>query len=137
MRQSHAAQHVRRLGELDIVVADNLDAIAPRVEKVEKRAGQRLDPGVGQRFADGILVVDHKPKMTSLVSRLSSAFLQCQELVAQIDEGRIGALATKFEIEQSTVERQSLFDITDFERYVVETKGARFSLSTMALSISS
>ena len=66
--------------------------------------------------------------MTSLVSRLSSAFLQCQELVAQIDEGRIAALATKFEVEQSTVERQSLFDITDFERYVVETNGARFSL---------
>ena len=62
MRQSHAAQHVRRLGELDIVVADDLDAIAPRVEKVEKRAGQGLDPRIGQRLADGILVVDHKSK---------------------------------------------------------------------------
>ena len=66
--------------------------------------------------------------MTSLVSRLSSALLQCQELVAEIDEGRIGALAAKFEIEQSTVERQSLFDITDFERHVVEANGARFSI---------
>jgi len=47
MRQSHAAQDVRRLGELDIVVADNLYAIAPRVEKVEKRAGQWLDTGFG------------------------------------------------------------------------------------------
>src|SRR6476620_3942981 len=127
MRQSHAAQHVRRLGELDIVVADNLYAIAPGVEKVEKRAGQRLDPRVGQRLADGILGVDHKPKMTPLVSGLSSAFLQCQELVAKIDEGRSAALAPKFEIEQSTVENQSLFDITDFERCVVETNGAGFS----------
>ena len=41
MRQSHATQHVRCLGELDIFVADNFNAIAPRVEKVEKRAGQR------------------------------------------------------------------------------------------------
>src|SRR6478672_5224365 len=104
MRQSHAAQHVRRLGELDIVVADNLYAIAPGVEKVEKRAGQRLDPRIGQRLADGILVVDHKPKMTSLVSRLSSAFLQCEELVAQIDKGRSAAFAPKLEVEQLTVE---------------------------------
>jgi hypothetical protein len=33
-------------------------------------------------------------------------------LVAQIDEGRRAALAPKFEIEQSTVESQSFFDIT-------------------------
>ena len=128
MGQSHAAQHVWRLGELDVLVADNLDAIAPRVEKVEKRAGQRFDPRVSQRLADGILVVDHKPKMTSLVSRLSSAFLQCEELVAQIDESRSAALAAKFEVEQSTVERQSLLDITDFERDVIETNGARLFL---------
>jgi hypothetical protein len=57
MRQSHAAQHVRRLGEFDVVVADNLNAIAPRVEKVEKRAGQRLNPRFDKRFADCILVV--------------------------------------------------------------------------------
>ena len=114
MRQSHAAQHVRGLGELDVRVADNLYAIAPRVEKVEKRAGQRLDPRVGQRFADGLLVVDHKTKMAPLVSGLSTAFLQCEELVAQIDEGRSAALAPKLEIEQSTVESQSLFEITDF-----------------------
>jgi hypothetical protein len=66
--------------------------------------------------------------MTSLVSRLSSAFLQCQELVAEINEGRSAAFAAKFEIEQSTVERQSLFDIVNFERYVVEANGARFSI---------
>jgi hypothetical protein len=62
MRQSHAAQDVRRLGELDIVVTDNLDAIAPWVEKVEKRAGQRLDACFGQRLADDILVSTTSPK---------------------------------------------------------------------------
>ena len=87
MRQSHATQHVRCLGELDVLVADNFYAIAPRVEKVEKRAGQRLDPRVGQRPADGILVVDYKPKMTSLVSGLSAPLLQREKLVTQIDEG--------------------------------------------------
>ena len=40
-----------------------------------------------------------------------------------------------FEIEQLTVEGQGLFNITDFESYVVETDGARFfRASTMALS---
>ena len=116
MCQPHAAQHVRHLGELDVVVPDNLYPIAPRVEKVEKRAGQRLDPRVGQRFTDGILVVDHKSKMTTLVSRLSTALLQGEKLVPQIDEGRSRVLAPKFENEQSSVERQSLFNITDFER---------------------
>jgi hypothetical protein len=53
--------------------------------------------------------------------------LEREELVAQISEGRCAALAAKFEREQSTVESQSLFDITDFERYVVETDRASFS----------
>src|SRR6476646_10560969 len=86
----NAAQHIRRLGELDVVV--------------EKWAGQRLDPRIGQRLADGILVVDNKPKVTSFVSRLSSAFLPCEELVAQIDKGRSAGFAPKLEVEQLPVE---------------------------------
>ena len=35
---------------------------------------------------------------------------------------------------QATVESQSLFDITDFERYVVEPTARGFLVSTMALS---
>ena len=62
---------------------------------------------------------------TAFVSRLSTAPLQCKELVAQIVEGRSATLAAKLEVEQSTVESQSLFDITDFQRYMVETNGAR------------
>ena len=86
MGQTHAAQHVWRLGELDFLIANNLDAIAPGVEKVEKRARQRFDPRPSQCLADGFLVVDHKPKMTSIVGWLRSAFLQGKELVAQIDK---------------------------------------------------
>jgi len=65
--------------------------------------------------------------MAALVSGLSTAPLQCEKLIAQIDEGRIAALAPKFEIEQATIESQSIIDITDFERDVVETNDARFS----------
>jgi hypothetical protein len=87
-----------------------------------------LDSRVGQHLADCILVVDHKSKMAALVSGLSAALLECEELVAEIDESGSGAFAPLFEIEQPTVESQSLFDITDFERYVVETNGALFLL---------
>ncbi len=43
--------------------------------------------------------------MTSIISRLSSAFLQCEELVAQIDKCRSAALAAKLEVKQLTVKR--------------------------------
>jgi hypothetical protein len=51
---------------------------------------------------------------------LSSAFLQCEELVAQIDKGRSAAFAAKFEHEQSTIKSESLLNITDFQCYVIE-----------------
>jgi uncharacterized membrane protein YccF (DUF307 family) len=115
MRQSHAAQHVWRLSELDVVVGNNFYAVAPGVEKIEKRARQRFDSYISQRLADRILVVDHKSKMAPVVSRLSTAFLERQELIAQIDECRSGTLAAKLEVEQSTVKSQSLLDITNLE----------------------
>jgi hypothetical protein len=65
--------------------------------------------------------------MAALVSRLGATLLKREELVAQIDEGGSGALTPQFEIEQSTVESQSLFNVTDLKRYVVETNCASFS----------
>src|SRR5882724_1213241 len=127
MRQPHAAQYVWRLGELDVVVTDDLDAVAPRIEKVEKPTGEGLDARVGQRLADGVLVVDHKPKMAAVISGLDAALLQREKLIAKIDEGRGAALAPKFEIEQSAVESQSLFNVTDLESDMIETNGARLS----------
>jgi hypothetical protein len=41
--------------------------------------------------------------------------LKREKLVVQIDEGRCAALAAKFELEQSTVESQSLFNVADLE----------------------
>jgi hypothetical protein len=51
--------------------------------------------------------------------------LQGEELVSQTDKRRSAALAAKFEVEQPTVKSQSLLNITDFQRYVVATNGAR------------
>jgi len=126
MAQTHAAQHVGCLGELDVIVANDLYAVAPRIEKIEKRPWQGLNARIGQRFTDRILIIDHKAKMATSVGRLGPALLQCEKLVAKIDEGRSAALAPKFEIEQSTVEGQSLFNVTDLKRYVIETNSSRF-----------
>jgi hypothetical protein len=56
--KSHAAQHVRRLGELDVGVADDLDSIAPRIQKSRNGPGRVVIPRVGQRLADDLLVID-------------------------------------------------------------------------------
>ena len=53
---------VRRLRELDIVVPDDLDAVAPRIEKIEKRTRHRTAAGVGQCFADSVFL-EHLPAM--------------------------------------------------------------------------
>ena len=89
MRQPHAAQHMRRLCELDVVVADDLDAVAPGVEEVQKAPRQRLDACRGQRLAHRLLVVDHQPEMPAVIGGLPAALLQGEELIAEIDESGI------------------------------------------------
>jgi hypothetical protein len=81
MRQSHAAQHVRRLRELDVFVADDLYSVAPRVEEIEKLTGQRVDAGLRQRTADRVLVINHESKMTAVVGSLGAALLEREELI--------------------------------------------------------
>src|SRR5207245_2688154 len=105
--------------------ADDLDAVAPRVPEIEKPTRQRLHARLGQRLADRLLVIDHEAEMTAVVGGLGTALLERDELVAEIDEGRILALAAKLEIEQAAVERQSLLDITDLESDMIEADGAR------------
>src|SRR5215472_6206627 len=125
--EPHPAQHVRGLGELDVVVADDLYSVAPGVAEIEEWAGQRLDPRRRQRAADRVLVVDHEAKMTTVVGGLGAPLLQRKELIAQVDEGRGLALAAQFEVKQAAVECQRLLDIADLEGDVVETDGVRFS----------
>ena len=82
MRQSHTAQYVRRLGELDVVVADDFYTVAPGIEEIEKPAGQRVHARVGECASDGLFVIDHKSKMTAVVGGLSATLLESQELIA-------------------------------------------------------
>ena len=67
VRQPHASQHVRRFGELDVVVADDLEPVAPGIAEIQERPGDRLDARHGQRCADSFLVVDHKTEVTAII----------------------------------------------------------------------
>src|SRR5271156_148083 len=67
MRQSHATQDVRRLRELNIVVTNDLDAIAPRVTEVEEGSGQSRYTGLGQCLANGFLVVDNQAEVAPAI----------------------------------------------------------------------
>src|SRR4051794_5758853 len=53
--------------------------------------------------------------MTAVVSGLGATLLPREELIAQIDKGRGLAAAAKVEVEEATVERQRLIDITDLK----------------------
>src|SRR5262249_29430410 len=123
--QAHAAQHVGRLGELDVVVAHDLDPVAPRISEIEEAARQHLDLRRLERTARRLLVVDHQAEMAAIVGRLLAAFLEGDELVAQVDEGHGLALAAQLELEQPAVEGQRLLDVADLERHVVEADNAR------------
>ena len=110
MGQPHAAQHVWRLAKLDVVIGDDLYAVAPWIEKIKKPAWERLNPNLCQSLAHRFFVIDHKSEMATLVRRLRAPFLKGKELIAQVDEGGRSALATKFEIEQAAIESQRLFN---------------------------
>ena len=60
--------------QLDIVVRNDLNAIAPWTLKIEKRTGQWFNIRVGQRLADCLLVIDHKSKRAPVVRRLLGPF---------------------------------------------------------------
>ena len=95
--QAHAAQNMRRLGELDVVVADDLNTVAPRVEKIQEAPGQDLHAGGGQSCAHGLLVIDHEPEMAAVVAGLLAALLKGKKLIAEIDKGGMIALAAQRE----------------------------------------
>src|SRR6202040_1813345 len=136
--QAHAAQNVWSLGELDIVIAHNLDAIAPGVAEIEKRTADRLDPRHLEGGARRLLVIDNEADMTAVIGGLFASRLQRDELVAKIDEGHRPALATQLKVEDAAVECQRLLDIPDFQRYMVQADGARLcgaNHSTLLLSV--
>jgi hypothetical protein len=70
-------QHVWRLGELDVVIADDLYAVAPGIEEIEKLTGQRFHARLRQCTADRFLIIDNESKMPTVVGGLKSR--SCRE----------------------------------------------------------
>src|SRR5262249_18510862 len=114
------------LRELDVVVADDLDAVAPWVEEIEEAPRQHLDAGFPQGAAHSLLVIDHQSEVPTVIGGLPAALLKGEELVAEVDERGVVAPAAQLEIEQPTVEFQRRVDVADLDRHVIETDRAGF-----------
>src|SRR6185503_18643232 len=97
--QAHPAQDARGLRELNFAVFDDLQVVAPGVEKVEAAAAERPDPRRIEGSPDGLLVVDDETEVTRLVGRLAAAFGEGDELVAHVDERHPGYPPAQLELE--------------------------------------
>src|SRR5262249_16338129 len=104
----------------DVVIADDLDAVPPWVKEIEKAPRQRLDTSFSQRRAHRLHVIHHQHEMPAIIGRLPAALLKGEELVAEIDESSVFALAPQLEVEQAAIKCQRFIDITDFDRNVIE-----------------
>ncbi len=95
--------------------------VPPGVEEVETtRTGmhdrEALALHCGPHGGD---VVDDEAEMALVVSRLSAALHERDELVAHVDEGGPGHAAAQLEIEQTCVQRERGVDIGNLERHVI------------------
>jgi hypothetical protein len=59
VRQTHPAEDVGSFGELDIVIANDLNAVAPRIAEVKEWALERRNAGSLEGGARRLLVIDH------------------------------------------------------------------------------
>ncbi len=97
-------QHIGGLGELDVVIADDLDGVAPRIaRKSRNRPGGASSAGLGHAAArTRLFIVDHQAEVAAVSSgALGAALLQGDELVAQVDERHAGGSAAQLEVDRS------------------------------------
>jgi hypothetical protein len=125
----HPAEDRRRLGELNVSVIDNLDVIAPRVAEIKRASGLHTDVLFSQAFADGLLVVDHKPEVPRVVRWLRATGGEGDELVAHIDERHSVAVAPpQLELEDASIPSECFVDVADFKCDVVDSNQACHAL---------
>jgi hypothetical protein len=112
-------QNIRSLRELNRSIVNNLDAISPRVTKVEERPRNLLNARRSERPLSGFLVGNNETEMTTVIRRLLASLLQGYELIAEIDEGHMLAFAAKLEFEETPIKGQRFFDVSNFQGYMV------------------
>ncbi|MGI8421164.1 MAG: hypothetical protein ACR2MU_02705, partial [Gaiellaceae bacterium] len=118
--EAHAREHLRAFRELDLVVRNDLDPVAERVQEVEPATRQDLDARRLERAARRVPVVDDEAEVALAAGRLRIALHQGDELVADLDEGGAGHTPQQLEVEARAVERECLVEIADVERNVVD-----------------
>jgi hypothetical protein len=74
VHQAHATHHIRRLGELNIVVTDDLYSVAPGVPKIKERTIEWSNTSGLECFAGRLLVVDDETEMATIVCGLLRPF---------------------------------------------------------------
>src|SRR6516225_1988648 len=118
--EAHRAQDMRRLGELDIGILDHLDAVSPRIEKVEKGSRHQLAAGRFDPVAHTRPVVDDEPEMAAPVLVRFADLHHVDELVAELDKGVARPFCPELEVEDLAVEIERLIDVADLDRDVVD-----------------
>ena len=82
-------------------------------------------PGLQQRAAHGVAVVDHEPEVAVVVLG-AAALREREELVAHVEEGHPRHPPAQLEGEQPPVEVERGVEIADLERHVVDADQASF-----------
>src|SRR4051794_16872582 len=111
MRKAHAAQDLGRLGELQVAIFDDLDAVSPGIEKVHEISLQHRRPGRLRKLAHAAAVIDDEPEMALFVALLPLSLHQRDKLIAHIDEGATGTAPPQLEVENPAIEGERLLDI--------------------------
>src|SRR5215467_3493684 len=127
MHEPHATQHIGRLGELNVVITDDLYSVAPGIPKIKERTIKQGNTSCLECLAGRFLVIHDETEMATIVSGLPAALLKCNKLIAQVDEGHGVTLAAQLEFEETTVERQRLVNISYLQRNMIEAYNARSS----------
>src|SRR5260370_24359020 len=111
-----------RLGELDVGIFDDFEAVAPGIEEIEELTLNHPGAGRLRQFDDARAVVDDEADMAALDALMPVVRhpRDIDELVAQVDEGVALALAAQFEIEDPPVPFERLVDVADLDRDMVD-----------------
>src|SRR5829696_5669392 len=108
--EAHALEDLRRLRELDVLVGDDLDVVAPGV-------ANPIPADVGSRFPGGperpVPFVDDQPEVAMVVGRLLATFGERDELIADVDERHAPGSPPQRELEDPAVELERLLDVPD------------------------
>src|SRR5205085_6645049 len=111
-----------RLGELDVGVLDDLDAVAPGIEKIEEGAFDHRRAGRLGALLHTRAVVDDKADMATLdAARFAVRHPRhVDELVPHVDKGAALAPAAQVEVEELAVPVERLVDVADLDRHMID-----------------